>query len=391
LFFKKIFLYTLKILNWRVTMLIDAVDDSTSGEWSKTLDTSIWNGREVQPLFFSEEISFNLKHHRLINDSLYPYELQINLINKSVRAIRHTGRKTKKLYENHGKAILIIAAAIAVIAGTATSGAVATVASAAVAPSSGGTRRKNEKETPPTSSSPPEDPPSFHSQNPDFSRKTFEISGVKLARGAIGGINGIGNNLDQAKANAGYLSQLSCSHHVEWVHNQSHSIPVDIVEIILFNYKGYSAPAKHLMENWMKFHEEHKNNPHSKYLQVCHSQGATHVRNALQNAPKEIRNRIIVVAIAPSSVVPKELCFESFNYASKRDPIPLSEAVLNYNPYTPYEKRMAEPSHAALKELILLEPHPDAARFDHNFDSPTFKEPISYHISEYIKQYGDSK
>jgi len=39
-------------------------------------------------------------------------------------------------------------------------------------------------------------------------------------------------------------------------------------------------------------------------------------------------------------------------------------------------------------ELIVLEPHPDANFFDHDFLSPTFAEPIKHHIKDYIKKYG---
>ncbi|MGH2613516.1 MAG: DUF687 family protein [Rhabdochlamydiaceae bacterium] len=219
-------------------------------------------------------------------------------------------------------------------------------------------------------------------------QKTFEISGTKLARGSIGGINGIGNSAIDAKTHAIYLSQMSQSHHIDWVHNRSHSIPVDLLESVVFNYKGISSPAKELQANWIKFHEEHRNDPDAKYLQFCHSQGAIHVRNALQKTPQEIRNRIIVVAIAPGTVVPKNLCFASFNYASKQDLIPYGEAAFKYDADAPYEDRMTEPSRVALKELTLLAPHPAAPLLDHNFDSPTFKKVISDHLENYIKQYG---
>ena len=218
--------------------------------------------------------------------------------------------------------------------------------------------------------------------------KTFEISGKRIARGRIGGINGIGNNFEAAKTNANYLSQLSQNHHLEWVHNRSHSLPVDVIETVV-NYHGYSASAVDLQENWMKFHDEYKNDPKAKYLQFCHSQGAIHVRNALLKTPKEIRDRVIVIAIAPATVVPKNLCFDSFNYASKRDPIPYGEAGFRYDAEASYEEREAEPSRLALKELIILEPHPDAPWFDHSFDSPTFEPIISRHTKLYIDEYGE--
>ena len=75
----------------------------------------------------------------------------------------------------------------------------------------------------------------------------------------------------------------------------------------------------------MRFHEEHRDDLDAKYLQLCHSQGAIHVKNALLESAKEIQNRVIVVAISPACDYFKSLCFDSFNYASNRDVIPLGE------------------------------------------------------------------
>lgn len=222
----------------------------------------------------------------------------------------------------------------------------------------------------------------------------FEVPGTKLKRGCIGGINGIGNNLEEAQKNASYLSQLSRNHHIEWTHNRSHSALVDTAEVLL-NFLYYSAPAKLLKENWEKFHEEYKNDSSAKYLQYCHSQGAIHVRNALAAVSPEIRDRIIVVAIAPAVIVPDDLCFSSFNYASKNDPIPITEGALTgalqIGLDAPPVRTIEMFSKEVYKELILLDPHPDAPKFDHAFTSPTFKDVIEEHLKSYISQYGPIK
>lgn len=222
-------------------------------------------------------------------------------------------------------------------------------------------------------------------------KKIIEIPGKPLARGAIGGINGIGNSLDQAKANAEYLSKLSGGHKVEWIYNKTNSIPIDLIESAVLNFNGISAPANDLIKEWTAFHEKHRNDPEAKFLQFCHSQGATHVKNTLSSAPLEIRNRLVVLALAPASVVPKALCHQSFNFASKRDIVPFAEAVLKYDADAPYEERIAEPSRQALNELILLDPHPDAPLFDHGSDSPTFKGVVTDILEDYTKKYGEPK
>lgn len=250
----------------------------------------------------------------------------------------------------------------------------------------------NLQPSPPVAFFDPEGPPRIYSDTSPPPRSTvFEIPGTRLAHGAIGGINGMGNNLDEAKANGQYLAQLSQHHHIEWTHNCSHSIPIDVIETIVLNYQGFSAPAKLLKENWEKFHEAHKNNPNAKYLQFCHSQGALHVRNALLNAPKEIRDRVIVVAIAPAAIVPRNLCFDSFNYASKGDPIPFMETAWQIGWDTPPVHTIAMIAQEAFKELVLLDPHPSVSGIDHDFKSPTFREIIKRHLEQHIKYYGPPK
>ena len=133
--------------------------------------------------------------------------------------------------------------------------------------------------------------------------------------------------------------------------------------------KGMIDPDLLLLENWTEFHKQNVDRPHAKYLQFCHSQGAIQMKNALMHAPKEIRDRVIVVAIAPAAVVSKELCYQSYNYASKKDIVPFGElafaGALSTNEYsTSPVLEMAMEHH---EELIILEPHPDATEMDHNF------------------------
>ena len=74
---------------------------------------------------------------------------------------------------------------------------------------------------------------------------------------------------------------------------------------------------------WNSFFE--KSSASAKFLMVCHSQGAIHVRNALLDYPPELRERIIVVAIAPGGYIYQQTCAQVIHYrnASKwRDFVP---------------------------------------------------------------------
>lgn len=241
----------------------------------------------------------------------------------------------------------------------------------------------------------------INSDDPDFppaqlaASRSFVTEGSRHSGCRIGGTNGINTSFDQANDHAGYLKNFTPNQSIEWVYNHSNGVLADLAEVASMNYLGSSPnTSKLLEENWTAFHEENKDDPNAKYLQFCHSQGAIHVRNGLLNVPKEIRDRVIVVAIAPGTVVPKELCYRSFNYASKNDFVPSGEiafaGALDTNEFgTSQVLERVLDNH---NQLILLDRHPDATGLiDHSFQSPTFKEKIKEHIEDYIMHSGEYK
>lgn len=213
------------------------------------------------------------------------------------------------------------------------------------------------------------------------SSKIFRTEGAQIPNGRIGGINGINTAMKDAAHYAGYFSKIAKNYCIEWVYNASHSLIVDAVETVFLNYRSLSSPASLLKSLWKRFHKEHKQNPKAKYLQLCHSQGAAHVKNALITLPEEVRKRIIVVAIAPAAIVPNGLCFESYNYASRRDLIHYGEILADLV----LAPQKIKADFEAYKELILLDPPPEADLFDHAFLSPTFEVVIARHIDNYLK------
>lgn len=219
----------------------------------------------------------------------------------------------------------------------------------------------------------------------------FSILGKCFAHLEIGGINGIATNLNDAQAHAEYLSKLANGYSVEWVHNCSHAPLIDLAEVVTMNYLGISPNTSLLLQDsWKIFHHRNLNNPDAKYLQFCHSQGAIHVRNALQNLPKEIRDRVIVVAIAPAAIISKELCFDSFNYASKNDIVNYGELcwASGFDTMEVGISKTVERLIELRNQLILLEPHPGSTGMDHDFQSLTFRRIIADHIDDYLRRNG---
>lgn len=196
--------------------------------------------------------------------------------------------------------------------------------------------------------------------------KTYDLSGeglVDLSDREIGYINGIDNSFQDAYDTARYISVLSGGCNVHGVYNATHGKMADLEESKMsLNYIA-TNPVRQLHEMWNTFFE--KSSADSKYLMICHSQGAIHVRNALLGYPPELRERISVVAIAPGGYIPSESCGSVVHYRVN--------ALRDFIPYFDWSggKR-------AQNTTIDLEPNSEAALFDHSFFSPTyFKELLS--------------
>ena len=220
----------------------------------------------------------------------------------------------------------------------------------------------------------------------------FRTKGERSPNFGVGLIHGLGNFLPDAIQHAEYLSNLNGGRSIETVYNKSNTPLIDLLEAGFVNIPGESPnTAKLLQENWVEFHHKNIDNPKLKYLQVCHSQGAIHVRNALILAPQEIRDRVIVVAIAPAAVVPRELCFDSTNYATKTDIVPKSEIVVSGVLDLLHREGLTHIIEALEKQdqIIWVEPHPDSKGMGHGFQDPSYKEFIKKHTNIYISKGGE--
>ncbi len=218
----------------------------------------------------------------------------------------------------------------------------------------------------------------------------FKTEGIKLTYKRIGFIPGMNTSFEEFKSHLNHIKKFAGDMSIEGVYNHSNGKGIDLAEIFLLNYGG-TAPltADLLLENWTQFHLENVDNPDAKYLQTAHSMGTILTKDALEKAPKEIRDRVIVVAIGPAVIIPKELCYESYSYASKNDLVHLGEDLYMYclrvcNDDSHQEELLKQLA-ANKQRLILLDPHPDSEGMDHACESPTFDEPLERHIKTYLE------
>lgn len=203
------------------------------------------------------------------------------------------------------------------------------------------------------------------------------------------GINGMNTSLENAFSHQAYLKSLASDRvAIDFIYNHSNHIGVDLLEIFTLNYHGISPYTSNLLQQaWQEFADKNRDHPERKILQPCHSQGTIHVYNALLNSSEELRNRVIVVAIAPAKVIPQRICSASFNYASKLDIVHYGELLRGgffetqeFGTSPRFETLLEDRS-----ELILLDPDPEAKGIDHNFESPTFRKYLIEHLENYLR------
>jgi len=207
---------------------------------------------------------------------------------------------------------------------------------------------------------------------------SYEVGSFDLSSGGIGFINGINNTQKEAMASATRLSEYAGGAKIHGIYNATNlgsnryvSTGIDVVECLLGQMGMRSPPTYLVKEKWAHFFATH--GPEEKFLQGCHSGGALPVYHALLTSSESVRQRIIVLALAPAVIIPEELCFRSYNYISGRDIVTHLD-IIGKSKYG--------------DQLRILEPDPEADFWDHDFLSPTFKKPIKDHIQDYIESGG---
>ncbi|MBM3197762.1 MAG: DUF687 domain-containing protein [Chlamydiae bacterium] len=191
----------------------------------------------------------------------------------------------------------------------------------------------------------------------------------------IGFINGIWNTSEMAQESAKYLSKLSGGYNVHAVYNATHGTSPDLKECKLGLKFIATDPVKQLHQMWNSFFD--KSSLTAKFLMICHSQGAIHVRNALLDYTPELRDRILVVAIAPGAYIYHETCADVLHYRAAlwRDFVPRLDR---------------EGAKREKDTTVTLDSHSEAPSFDHEFMSPTYRERLRQHIINYTTNQGEN-
>ena len=207
-----------------------------------------------------------------------------------------------------------------------------------------------------------------------FSSSFFSVGEKELEHGRICFINGIGTSFEDSVEMATFISTCARDYKVYGIHNAPNGLFADILECG-FLYKGVHTPPVRMQLNEIRdFARDFRYDDKARYLCIVHSAGAAQFRNALIEVPKSIREKIIVLAIAPARIISEELCARSWNYVSK------------YHDFVPYLKKWFFGGEPHQHELIKL-PRKEGAPwlFDHSFLSPTFQGVMDKQIQQFIQ------
>lgn len=223
--------------------------------------------------------------------------------------------------------------------------------------------------------------------------------GIRQSDIGIGFINGIANSRDFAISHVDYLHSLAQGYSVELFYNETDGFLYDLLEAMFAtSVDASSREVIQLKEAWAQFDAANKDNPGAKYLQICHSQGGAYVKKALEDSPQEIRDRVIVVNIAIATIIPSDLCYQSYNYASENDYINLAEMFRAYDPNLTTGLHQWARMYENRDEILWLKGSVgpwwipgmlyQLYYMHHEFRDPVFQEVIADRIADYLENNG---
>jgi hypothetical protein len=212
--------------------------------------------------------------------------------------------------------------------------------------------------------------PLFFTNPDDDKSKSYKTEGTPNEKIAIVFCNGILNTFAGAEANAKKISEMAGGSQVRGVYNCTYGV-LDIIECALGLLRIGTDPVEELHKLWDE--EFARMGENGIIIQECHSQGCIHVRNALERYDPAKRKNIHLIATAPGGYISEDICGSVIHLVSKRD----------FVPYLDFIGRSKNK-----QNIVMLDPHPDAHWWDHNFDSKTYTDARRDRHNDIMKEYG---
>lgn len=185
----------------------------------------------------------------------------------------------------------------------------------------------------------------------------------------IGFDPGINTSFEGGLSHAQMISDMAGGYKVDYISNPTNGFVSDSLRYLFSSANCWCTPSVKLRHNvWDNFFDQADS--WGTYLQHAHSEGVNNIRNALLSYNEERRDRIIVIGVAPSCYIDRNLCKKVHYCESTHD-------IVN---------RLDIIGRAKNRDLIKTIPrHPAASWFDHDFQSATYKDYIQDKIDYYLK------
>jgi hypothetical protein len=199
--------------------------------------------------------------------------------------------------------------------------------------------------------------------------RCFSIQGNELPRGEINFINGMGTSFEDATRAAQKIKNTHCQGHAMHCVYAAGQGVWDLPSAALGQNLHLLPQGRLLIQRWTEFFARAE--PQDKYLQICVSRGAIDVAAALAALPHELKQRIIVIAIAPGYLIEQGSCYKMINLVIKEDSVP----------YLAPNSHLIE---AGRREVKILPNHADGANA-HNLHGSSYVQALFPLVADYIR------
>ena len=183
------------------------------------------------------------------------------------------------------------------------------------------------------------------------------------------GVNGMGNTFQDSTQNALHFAQ-EVNANVTYVYSPSYGVGFDLLRSALGRAHIASETVREIYNLWDGFQSKDKRNC---IFGKSHSRGAIDTNNALLLLPKEMAERIVILAVAPGVFMNPNLCSSVVHLVSS-DPIPYLDPWGMLMHYSTIE---------------FLERAPSAGFIDHSFTSETYIEGIKKYSNNFLRKYNN--
>ena len=199
----------------------------------------------------------------------------------------------------------------------------------------------------------------------------YQQKGATYGPVYVTGINGICNTLEESKSNFSYSLGMAVGCPGGAVYNATHGL-WDFVEAFANIVGIRTRPVALLEKTWRDYFN---NCPEDGIIiHYCHSQGTAQTKLALKNMPEELRKRIHVIAVAPTSYIDKKLCGSVEHLVSRWDVVPWIDL--------PGRIRNSD-------TIQMVDRDPHASHFDHAYQSDSYKDAINKRTQFIRTTFGD--